>query len=141
MVAKQRNLQIVQELPHMQLKQNTFIPLTWQLSAEESFKLWISYVVGIPQLFQEQQRLAERQQTGQQQQLFQLRSIKSSITKQQEKTKARQKERKAKQEAQKSQPRRLGRLKYVFHLQRWSFESTVDVQQLCFKPDSMPKPQ
>ncbi|XP_056904811.1 ribosome biogenesis protein NOP53 isoform X2 [Takifugu flavidus] len=60
----------------------------------------------------DQRRLAERQQTGQQQQLYQLRSIKSSIRQQEEKTKARRNERKAKQEAQKSQPRRLGRLKF-----------------------------
>lgn len=65
--------------------------------------------------FQDQRRLAERQQTGQQQQLYQLRSIKSSIRRQEEKTKARQSERKAKQEAQKTQPRRLGRLKYESH--------------------------
>lgn len=90
--------------------------------------------------FQEQQRLAERQKTGQQQQLFQLRSIKSSIRNQEEKTRVRQKERKAKQEAQKCQPRRLGRLKYVCHLTHllsqgtsWCqrFGSIVEVQQLC----------
>nr|XP_020442079.1 glioma tumor suppressor candidate region gene 2 protein isoform X2 [Monopterus albus] len=60
----------------------------------------------------EQQRLAERRQTGQRQQLFQLRSIKVSIRQQEQKTKAKQKQRKAKQEAQKAQPRRLGRLKF-----------------------------
>ncbi|TNN01315.1 hypothetical protein fugu_010697 [Takifugu bimaculatus] len=69
----------------------------------------------------DQRRLAERQQTGQQQQLYQLRSIKSSIRQQEEKTKARRNERKAKQEAQKSQPRRLGRteLLIVFFICRF----------------------
>ncbi|KAL3992276.1 BCL2/adenovirus E1B 19 kDa protein-interacting protein 3-like [Sarotherodon galilaeus] len=60
----------------------------------------------------EQQRLAERRQTEQQQQLFQLRSIKTSIKQQDEKTQVRQKRRKAKEEAQKAQPRRLGKLKF-----------------------------
>uniref|UniRef100_A0A3Q0R1A6 Ribosome biogenesis protein NOP53 n=1 Tax=Amphilophus citrinellus TaxID=61819 RepID=A0A3Q0R1A6_AMPCI len=60
----------------------------------------------------EKQRLAERRQTEQQQQLFQLRSIKTSIKQQEEKTKIRQKRRKAKEEAQKAQPRRLGKLKF-----------------------------
>uniref|UniRef100_A0A669CFC0 Ribosome biogenesis protein NOP53 n=1 Tax=Oreochromis niloticus TaxID=8128 RepID=A0A669CFC0_ORENI len=60
----------------------------------------------------EQQRLAERRQTEQQQQLFQLRSIKTSIKQQEEKTQVRQKRRKAKEEAQKAQPRRLGKLKF-----------------------------
>ncbi|XP_039987734.1 ribosome biogenesis protein NOP53 isoform X2 [Xiphias gladius] len=60
----------------------------------------------------EQQRLSDRRQTEQRQQLFQLRSIKSSIKQQEKKTKDKQKLRKAKQEAQKGQPRRLGRLKF-----------------------------
>ncbi|XP_074536421.1 ribosome biogenesis protein NOP53 isoform X1 [Halichoeres trimaculatus] len=60
----------------------------------------------------EQQRLSDRQQTNQRQQLFQLRSIKASIKKQDQKTKDRQTKRKAKQEAQKAQPRRLGKLKF-----------------------------
>ncbi|XP_023122156.3 ribosome biogenesis protein NOP53 isoform X1 [Amphiprion ocellaris] len=60
----------------------------------------------------EQQRLATRKQTDQQQQLFQLRSIKASIKQREQKTKANQIKRKAKQEAQKSQPRRLGKLKF-----------------------------
>ncbi|XP_040901757.1 ribosome biogenesis protein NOP53 isoform X2 [Toxotes jaculatrix] len=60
----------------------------------------------------EQQRLAERHQTDQRQQLFQLRSIKSSIRQQEQRTEGKQKLRKAKQEAQKSQPRRLGKLKF-----------------------------
>ncbi|KAF3693071.1 Ribosome biogenesis protein NOP53 [Channa argus] len=60
----------------------------------------------------DQQRLAGRRQTEHRQQLFQLRSIKTSIKQQEQKTKAKQKLRKAKQEAQKAQPRRLGRLKF-----------------------------
>lgn len=62
---------------------------------------------------QEQQRLADRRLIDQRQQLFQLRSIKTSIKQREEKTKSRQTRRKANQEAQKSQPRRLGKLKYV----------------------------
>ncbi|XP_029025979.1 ribosome biogenesis protein NOP53 [Betta splendens] len=60
----------------------------------------------------EQQRLADKQQTKRQQQLFQLRSIKASIKQDEEKTKARQVLRKANQEAEKSQPRRLGKLRF-----------------------------
>ncbi|CAJ1066179.1 ribosome biogenesis protein NOP53 isoform X2 [Xyrichtys novacula] len=60
----------------------------------------------------EQQRLDDRRLTDQRQQLFQLRSIKSSIKQQDQKTKTRQERRKAKQEAQKAQPRRLGKLKF-----------------------------
>ncbi|XP_070826472.1 ribosome biogenesis protein NOP53 [Chaetodon trifascialis] len=60
----------------------------------------------------EQQRLADRRQTDQHQQLFQLRSIKTAIRQQDQKTKARRAQRKAKQEAQKAQPRRLGKLKF-----------------------------
>uniref|UniRef100_A0A3B4BDZ1 Ribosome biogenesis protein NOP53 n=1 Tax=Periophthalmus magnuspinnatus TaxID=409849 RepID=A0A3B4BDZ1_9GOBI len=60
----------------------------------------------------EQQRLAEKQEVEKKQQLFQLRTIKTSIKKEDQKTKERQTKRKAKQEAQKAQPRRLGRLKF-----------------------------
>ncbi|XP_008290372.1 ribosome biogenesis protein NOP53 isoform X2 [Stegastes partitus] len=60
----------------------------------------------------EQRRQADRKQTDQQQQLFQLRSIKASIKQQEQKTKTNQIKRKAKQEAEKSQPRRLGKLKF-----------------------------
>ncbi|KAK7882791.1 hypothetical protein WMY93_028965 [Mugilogobius chulae] len=60
----------------------------------------------------EQRRLAEKQEVEKRQQLFQLRTIKTTIKKQDEKTKEKQTKRKAKQEAQKSQPRRLGRLKF-----------------------------
>ncbi|XP_076590676.1 ribosome biogenesis protein NOP53 [Chaetodon auriga] len=60
----------------------------------------------------EQQRLADRRQTDQRQQLFQLRSIKTALKQRDQKTKARQAQRKAKQEAQKAQPRRLGKLKF-----------------------------
>ncbi|XP_029964890.1 ribosome biogenesis protein NOP53 isoform X1 [Salarias fasciatus] len=60
----------------------------------------------------EQQRLADRQKTDRQQQLFQLRSIKASIKQREQSTKQKQISRKAKQEAQKSQPRRLGKLKF-----------------------------
>lgn len=60
----------------------------------------------------EQQRLADKEQMEKRQQLFQLRTIKASIKKQDQKTKAKQIQRKDKQEAQKSQPRRLGRLKF-----------------------------
>lgn len=60
----------------------------------------------------EQQRLADRRLIDQRQQLFQLRSIKSTIKQREEETNSRQKIRKANQEAQKSQPRRLGKLKF-----------------------------
>lgn len=60
----------------------------------------------------EQQRLADKDQMEKRQQLFQLRTIKASIKKQDQKTKAKQIQRKDKQEAEKSQPRRLGRLKF-----------------------------
>ncbi|XP_030007537.1 ribosome biogenesis protein NOP53 isoform X1 [Sphaeramia orbicularis] len=60
----------------------------------------------------EQQRLADRRQVDQRQQLFQLRSIKASIKQQEKATAVRQIKRKVKQEAQKAQPRRLGRLKF-----------------------------
>lgn len=62
---------------------------------------------------QVQQRLADRRLIDQRQQLFQLRSIKSTIKQREEETNSRQKIRKANQEAQKAQPRRLGKLKYV----------------------------
>ncbi|CAN9511111.1 unnamed protein product [Ophioblennius macclurei] len=60
----------------------------------------------------DQQRLADRQKTDRQQQLFQLRSIKASIKQKEQSTREKQIKRKAKQEAQKSQPRRLGKLKF-----------------------------
>uniref|UniRef100_UPI0037E7F280 ribosome biogenesis protein NOP53 n=1 Tax=Semicossyphus pulcher TaxID=241346 RepID=UPI0037E7F280 len=60
----------------------------------------------------EQRRLAGRQRNDQQQQLFQLRSIKAAIKQQDHKTKDKQTQRKANQEAQKAQPRRLGKLKF-----------------------------
>ncbi|XP_028274689.1 ribosome biogenesis protein NOP53 isoform X2 [Parambassis ranga] len=60
----------------------------------------------------EQQRLASKLQTKQQQQLFQLRSIKATIRNEEHKTKSRQIKRKTQQEAQKAQPRRLGKLKF-----------------------------
>ncbi|XP_034461055.1 ribosome biogenesis protein NOP53 [Hippoglossus hippoglossus] len=59
-----------------------------------------------------QLRLADRRETDQKQQLFQLRSIKASVKEQEHNTGEKQKLRKANQEAQKSQPRRLGRLKF-----------------------------
>lgn len=81
---------------------------------------------------QEQQRLADRRQTDQRQQLFQLRSIKASIKQQAQKTQAKQIKRKAKQEAQKAQPRRLGKLKYVllqlFLWFRFALKNTQDSQ-------------
>uniref|UniRef100_A0A673HRD9 Ribosome biogenesis protein NOP53 n=1 Tax=Sinocyclocheilus rhinocerous TaxID=307959 RepID=A0A673HRD9_9TELE len=55
---------------------------------------------------------AERQVIDKQQQLFQLRSIHTSLKKQEQRTKMRQAQRKAQQEAQKSMPRRLSRLKF-----------------------------
>uniref|UniRef100_A0A8C5DWK6 Ribosome biogenesis protein NOP53 n=1 Tax=Gouania willdenowi TaxID=441366 RepID=A0A8C5DWK6_GOUWI len=60
----------------------------------------------------EQRRMANRRMNNRQQQLFQLRSIKASIKQQDQKTKVNQIRRKAKQEAEKSQPRRLGKLKF-----------------------------
>lgn len=60
----------------------------------------------------EQQRLADRHKTVQHQQLFQLRSIKASIKKKEKSTQDKQIKRKAKQEAEKSQPRRLGKLRF-----------------------------
>ena len=62
---------------------------------------------------QGQLRLADRRETDQKQQLFQLRSIKASVKEQEHNTGEKQKVRKANQEAEKSQPRRLGRLKYA----------------------------
>uniref|UniRef100_A0A3P9GZE1 Ribosome biogenesis protein NOP53 n=1 Tax=Oryzias latipes TaxID=8090 RepID=A0A3P9GZE1_ORYLA len=59
-----------------------------------------------------QQQQASRRQTERQQQLFQLRSIKSSIKQLELQTKARRMKRKARQEAQKALPRRLGKLKF-----------------------------
>uniref|UniRef100_A0A8D0AG76 Ribosome biogenesis protein NOP53 n=1 Tax=Sander lucioperca TaxID=283035 RepID=A0A8D0AG76_SANLU len=60
----------------------------------------------------EQLRQANRYQNDKRQQLFQLRSIKTSIKQEEQETKDKQKQRKAKQEAQKAQPRRLGKLKF-----------------------------
>ncbi|KAL1260006.1 hypothetical protein QQF64_007833 [Cirrhinus molitorella] len=60
----------------------------------------------------ELQRKAERRVIDKRQQLFQLRSISANLKKQEQRTKMRQAQRKAKQEAQKSMPRRLGRLKF-----------------------------
>uniref|UniRef100_A0A1A8BUX0 Ribosome biogenesis protein NOP53 n=2 Tax=Nothobranchius kadleci TaxID=1051664 RepID=A0A1A8BUX0_NOTKA len=60
----------------------------------------------------EQQQLRVKRQTVQQQQLFQLRSIKAAIKQQEQQTKKRWSKRKEKQEAQKAQPRRLGKLKF-----------------------------
>ncbi|NP_001073415.2 ribosome biogenesis protein NOP53 [Danio rerio] len=60
----------------------------------------------------ELQRKAEREVIDKKQQLFQLRSIRANLKNQEQRTKMRQAQRKAKQEAEKSMPRRLGRLKY-----------------------------
>ncbi|XP_051963118.1 ribosome biogenesis protein NOP53 isoform X2 [Xyrauchen texanus] len=60
----------------------------------------------------ELQRKAERQFIDSRQQLFQLRSIHTSLKERELMTKMRQAQRKAQQEAQKSMPRRLGRLKF-----------------------------
>ncbi|KAM9812435.1 ribosome biogenesis protein NOP53 [Syngnathus typhle] len=83
----------------------------------------------------EQQRLAVKDQTSKRQQLFQLRSIKDTIKQQEKRTAARQKKRKAKMEAEKSQPRRLGKLK--FHPEdleiKLSDELTSSLRQL--KPE------
>nr|XP_057937056.1 ribosome biogenesis protein NOP53 [Doryrhamphus excisus] len=83
----------------------------------------------------EQQRQSVRKMTDKRQQLFQLRSIRATIKQQEQRTFARQKLRKAKMEAQKSQPRRLGKLK--FHAQdlevKLSNELTSSLRQL--KPE------
>ncbi|XP_031716947.1 ribosome biogenesis protein NOP53 isoform X1 [Anarrhichthys ocellatus] len=60
----------------------------------------------------EQRRQAHRVRSDKRQQLFQLRSIKTSIKQQEEDTKEKQIKRKSNQEAQKAQPRRLGKLKF-----------------------------
>jgi len=60
----------------------------------------------------EQQRLSEREVTSRRQQLFQLRSIKSALRNRDKLTRLRQSQRKIRQLAQKTQPRRLGRLKF-----------------------------
>ncbi|KAK7156906.1 hypothetical protein R3I94_006832 [Phoxinus phoxinus] len=57
-------------------------------------------------------RKADRQMIDKQQQLFQLRSIRANLKTQEQRTRQRQAQRKANQEAQKSMPRRLGRLKF-----------------------------
>lgn len=64
------------------------------------------------QRIKELRRKAERQMIDKQQQLFQLRSIRANLKTQEQRTKQRQAQRKANQEAQKSMPRRLGRLKF-----------------------------
>uniref|UniRef100_A0A3P9MLN6 Ribosome biogenesis protein NOP53 n=1 Tax=Oryzias latipes TaxID=8090 RepID=A0A3P9MLN6_ORYLA len=81
-----------------------------------------------------QQQQASRRQTERQQQLFQLRSIKSSIKQQELQTKARRMKRKARQEAQKALPRRLGKLKYAQDLEvQLSDELAASLRQL--KPE------
>uniref|UniRef100_A0A8C5CJ42 Ribosome biogenesis protein NOP53 n=1 Tax=Gadus morhua TaxID=8049 RepID=A0A8C5CJ42_GADMO len=65
------------------------------------------------QKIKEQRRLASRYKTGQQQQLFQLRSIKVSLRQREQRTKERQTQRRANQEAEKYRPRRLGKLKFT----------------------------
>ncbi|TRY58038.1 hypothetical protein DNTS_022692 [Danionella cerebrum] len=60
----------------------------------------------------ELQRKTERRVVARRQQLYQLKSIRAALKKQEERTKMRQAQRKAKQEAQKSMPRRLGKLKF-----------------------------
>ncbi|XP_054455447.1 ribosome biogenesis protein NOP53 [Anoplopoma fimbria] len=60
----------------------------------------------------DQRRQANRLKSDKRQQLFQLRSIKTSIKEQEEDTKVKQTQRKINQEAQKAQPRRLGKLKF-----------------------------
>uniref|UniRef100_A0A8D2ZD72 Ribosome biogenesis protein NOP53 n=1 Tax=Scophthalmus maximus TaxID=52904 RepID=A0A8D2ZD72_SCOMX len=60
----------------------------------------------------ELRRLDSKRQMDHRQQLFQLRSIKASIKQQEQSTEDKQKIRKANQEAEKSQPRRLGKLKF-----------------------------
>ncbi|KAF3848058.1 hypothetical protein F7725_021086 [Dissostichus mawsoni] len=64
------------------------------------------------EILKEQSRQADKEQTFRQQQLFQLRSIKTSIKQDEADTKVKQIQRKANQEAEKSQPRRLGKLKF-----------------------------
>lgn len=60
----------------------------------------------------EQQKVAERKVTSKRQQLFQLRSIQSELKKREQRTCLRQSQRKARQLARKTQPHRLGRLKF-----------------------------
>ncbi|XP_056297794.1 ribosome biogenesis protein NOP53 [Pseudoliparis swirei] len=64
------------------------------------------------EILKAQRRQAQRIKSDNQQQLFQLRSIKTSIKQQEEDTKIKQIQRKRNQEAQKAQPRRLGKLKF-----------------------------
>ncbi|TNN38670.1 Glioma tumor suppressor candidate region gene 2 protein [Liparis tanakae] len=64
------------------------------------------------EILKAQRRRAQRVKSDNQQQLFQLRSIKTSIKQQEADTKTKQTQRKSNQEAQKSQPRRLGKLKF-----------------------------
>ncbi|KAG5837346.1 hypothetical protein ANANG_G00238300 [Anguilla anguilla] len=60
----------------------------------------------------EQRKRVEQALTGRRQQLFQLRSIGVELKKREQRTSERQAKRHARQEAQKSLPRRLGRLKF-----------------------------
>ncbi|KAL6467737.1 hypothetical protein MHYP_G00234140 [Metynnis hypsauchen] len=60
----------------------------------------------------ELQKKAERKMIDSRQQLFKLRSISADVKEMAQRTKRRQVQRKARQEAQKSLPRRLGKLKF-----------------------------
>ncbi|KAJ8369082.1 hypothetical protein SKAU_G00091100 [Synaphobranchus kaupii] len=60
----------------------------------------------------EQHRKAVQVLTGRRQQLFQLRSIHAEVKRREQRTRERQAKRRARQEAQKSLPRRLGKLKF-----------------------------
>ncbi|CAB1347724.1 unnamed protein product [Coregonus sp. 'balchen'] len=59
-----------------------------------------------------QQKQAARAFTDKKQQLFQLRSIQATLKRREQRTRERVAQRKANQEAEKSMPRRLGRLKF-----------------------------
>ncbi|KAJ8403781.1 hypothetical protein AAFF_G00346490 [Aldrovandia affinis] len=60
----------------------------------------------------EQRRRVLQSLTGRRQQLFQLRSIRAELKTREQRTKQRQAQRRARQEAQKTMPRRLGKLKF-----------------------------
>ncbi|KAJ8280255.1 hypothetical protein GJAV_G00052360 [Gymnothorax javanicus] len=60
----------------------------------------------------DQLRRAEQALTGRRQQLFQLRSIKAELKRREQRTREKQAQRLAHKEAQKSLPRRLGKLKF-----------------------------
>lgn len=83
----------------------------------------------------EQQRLSERDQVEKRQQIFQLRSISASIKKQDQETKNKQIQRKEKQEAQKSQPRRLGRLKFQPQDMEVQLSDELAGSLRCLKPE------